>query len=176
MRILSYNVRGICAPKRHRIFLSLKRELRHNVFLLQEIKIMEGKYVAIKNTLWREGDHAMVHASGRSGGILCFQDRKKLGGKVIVVGQIFINPFTLLDSKENIIVTNVYAPTIVLGRKVLWSSLNQMRKAFRGFCWIVAGDFNVSLYPLEKMGGVDVFTNDMKDFAYQMYNDNLMNV
>lgn len=67
----------------------------------------------------------------------------------------------------------MYAPTLMVGRKLLWASLNQMREAFKGLCWIVVGDFNVSLYPLEKRGRIEGFMDGMQDFVH---NNELMDV
>lgn len=51
-----------------------------------------------------------------------------------------------------------------------------MREAFRSLCWIVVGDFNISLYPSEKRGGVEGFFDGMQDFVDFVHNNELMDV
>lgn len=161
-------------PQKTQSFLTLKKALKLNVILLQETKITEGKDIVIKNILWREAKHAAIHAMGKSEGLMCLWDKKILKGRVIVSSQKICSIlFTFLDNKEKVVVINVYAPTTMARRKIMWASLNQTQETFKGLCWIVAGDFNVSLYPSEKRGGVEGFSNGMKDFVH---NNELMDV
>jgi len=66
MKILSWNVRGICDPKRHRSFVTLRKNLNSKIILLQETKIRENKLISIKNTLWREVEFATMHSERKS--------------------------------------------------------------------------------------------------------------
>lgn len=84
--------------------------------------------------------------------------------------------FTFLNNKEKFIISNVYAPTTMLGRKMLWASLNQMRDTFRGICWIVAWDFNVSLFPSKKRDGIEGITDGMQYFINFVHKNELMDV
>lgn len=51
MIILSWNVRGIGASKRHMNFKTLKNNLKSKIILLQETKISKERFKAIKNIL-----------------------------------------------------------------------------------------------------------------------------
>lgn len=58
----------------------------------------------------------------------------------------------------------------------MWSSLNQMREAFEGLYWILAGDFNVMLVALDKKGEVEGFSEGMNDFDNFIKSNNLMDL
>lgn len=119
----------------------------------------------------------MVHVEGKFGGILFLWDRTKLEGRVIVSSPCFCSIFfTSLATLKTFIVTNVYAPTTCVGRKVLWFFLNQMHEAFMGLSWIVFGYFNASLLPLKKQGGVEVFNEGMQNFDRFINENNLMDL
>lgn len=154
MKILSWNVIGIGVPKRHRNFKTVRNYLKPKISSLQETKILEERFKVVKNILWQDVGYVVVHSKEKLGGLICLWDKIILDGNVIVSEQHFCSLlFTFLDNKERFMISNVYAPTIVIGRRTLWNSLHQMRDAFRGLFWIVIGDFNVSLYPFEKRGG-----------------------
>lgn len=165
---------GIYAPKGHKNFIALRKELKLEVILLQEIKILEGKLLAIKNILWREAYFVALHAEGKFEGILYLWDRSKLDGRVIISSPNFCSIiFSSLISLEAFISMNVYAPTTCVGRRVSWSYINQMREALMGLSWFVVGYFNIFLAPYEKKGGVEGFSNGMHDFP-RFFNDNNM--
>lgn len=52
-----------------------------------------------------------------------------------------------------------------VGRRVLWSFLNQMREAFFSIIWFMAKDVNFHLTPLEKKGVVEGFRDRMVEFS-----------
>lgn len=51
MKVLSWNVRDICAPQIHRILLSLKKDIKLDVILLQEIRVLEGNTSLVNNII-----------------------------------------------------------------------------------------------------------------------------
>lgn len=60
-------------------------------------------------------------------------DGNKFEGRVIIYSSnFFFILFTSLNTKEMFIITNVYALTTYVGRKLLWSSLKQMREEYLG--------------------------------------------
>lgn len=119
----------------------------------------------------------MVHFKGKFGGILCLWDISKFEGRVIVSSKSFCSIlFSSKASSKTFIITNVYASTTLAVRRILCSSLNQMREAFLGLCSIVVGDFNVPLVPSKKKGGVEGFTEGMNEFANFVRCNNLMDL
>jgi len=93
------------------------------VILLQKKKSLQGKKWLLK--IFYGGKFYFFHVVGNFGGILCMWDRNKLEGRFIVSSPSFSSIlFTSLDTKEIFIVTNVYAPTTCVDRKILWYYLN----------------------------------------------------
>lgn len=112
-------------PKRHRSFVALRKELNSKIILLQETKIRECKLISIKNILWRNAKFTVVHSEGKFRGILCLWDGSKLEGRVLMSSKRFWSIlFSTKGSRETFIIINVYAPTTLAGRRILWSSLN----------------------------------------------------
>lgn len=162
MKILSWNVRDICDPKRHKTFVMLRKDLKLEIILLQETKIRENRLSSIKNILWREVEFVAIHSEGKSRGIIYLWDGSKLNVQVIISSSKFCSIlFSSILSLEIFFVTNVYAPMTCARRRVLWSSINKMREAFLGISWFVIRDFNVHLTPSEKKGGVEEFRDGM---------------
>jgi len=92
---------------------------------------MNEKAQSIKNVLWREVEFVAVYIEGNSGGIMCLWDGTKLKVRLIVSSSsLYSILFTPMGSKEVFIINNVYAPTTLVGRKILWSTLKQMHEAF----------------------------------------------
>lgn len=93
----------------------------------------------------------MVHAKGKSRGILFLWDKYKLNSRVIISSQNFCSIiFSSIVFLETFIVMNAYAPTTCAGRIIIWYYVNQMREAFMGLSWCMVGDFNFSLDPSKK--------------------------
>lgn len=177
MKIISWNLRGICDPKRHKSFAALRKDLKSKIILLKEIKIHECKEISIKNVLWEEVDFAMVHVEGKFRGILCLWEKSMLEGRVIMASRSFCSIlFSFKASRETFIITNVYAPTTLARRRISWSSLNNMREAFMGLYWIMARYFSVSILPSKKKEGVEGFSEGMNDFASFVRCNNLMDL
>jgi len=59
-----------------------------------------------------------------------------------------------LDSREVIMVTNVYAPIDLMGKEELWSHIQYVRNCHPYHPWVLVGDFNSVLSLEEKQGGL----------------------
>lgn len=96
------------------------KDLNPKIILLQEIKIWDSKLSSIKKTLWGEVDFITVHFEDKSGGILYLWDSSKFNGQVIISSLNFFSIlFSFIISLEIFIVTNIYAPTTCVGRRVI---------------------------------------------------------
>lgn len=177
MKILFWNVRGICAPKRHRSVIHLRLSLQPDLILLQETKILEESTERVKRLVWRKADHSASPSSGRAGGILCLWDPYKLEGS-----QLCLSPFqvTILfsskTSQDKFLLTNVYAPTSPRGRRDLWTSLDPIKQAVSGIPWILVGDFNTPLHPSDKKGGAEGFFESMRDLGSFINRNSLVDI
>ena len=60
---------------------------------------------------------------------------------------------TSLESGDVILFSNIYAPTSLQGKQVLWSHIRLIRSMLPFHPWILAGDFNVICELAEKRGG-----------------------
>lgn len=116
-----------------------------------------------------------MHFKGKYEGILCLWYGSKLNDRILISNANSCSIlFSSTISLEIFIVTNVYDPTTYVGRRVLWSSLNEMREAFLGISLFVARDFNFPLTPSKNKGGVEGFRDGMNEFMQFVSRNNLM--
>lgn len=59
-----------------------------------------------------------------------------------------------LDSRETILITNIYAPIDIQGKIQLWAHLRFVRSCAPYLPWILGGDFNFVLSLDDKRGGL----------------------
>ena len=68
-------------------------------------------------------------------------------------------------SKDHqIILTVVYGFNTIEQRKSLWQEMNTISKGISQ-PWLIVGDFNVILYTKDRLDGVPVTNNEIKDFG-----------
>lgn len=81
-----------------------------------------------------------------------------------------------LETKKEWIITNVYAPTTMVGRRGLWRDLCTFRSNFLGRHWVTTGDFNYTLRPSNQKSGNELVTLHMEEFSAFFFSHRLLDV
>lgn len=71
---------------------------------------------------------------------------------------------------------NIYAPNSRSGRRLLWEEISNIILTNQKDQFMLAGDFNSPLYPSEKCGGLEDFSNSMGDLASFINATSLMDI
>ena len=129
----------------------------HNldVFCIQETKLSVESMVQYVSFIWSRGQCQCVGAIGNASGLAIFWDPQKIYPLGWVSSQSSFSMVAYaLDSREVIMVTNVYAPIDLVGKEKIWSHIQYVRNCHPYHPWVLAGDFNLVLSLEEKQGGL----------------------
>ena len=122
---------------------------------IQEKKISMDKIREIHNKWLIKYEYLEVKEKNSTGGILMLWDSKKIG---ILDAEAFRNYLSLvcqpLGDKEIHMITNVYGPQKREVKLKLLTSLEELRVRHPNMPWIIARDFNMIRFLIEKKGGI----------------------
>ena len=79
------------------------------------------------------------------------------------------------NSDSTWIISTVYASPRIMERKILWSNLSEMAK-LHNLPWLLLGDFNETLYGIDKLGGRQVNLNRAIEFKDCLDSCNLIDL
>lgn len=152
MNILSWNIRGMNAPRKRQALHDLLQQYKVDIVAIQETKKEEFSQ-RILNSLSHTLDIWLyVPSVGSSGGILFGGDSNKFN--VVSHSQhrycLDVHITNKIDNSEWQI-TIVYRPTSRGLKKEFWNELAQVRQGHTK-TWILCGDFNVIRHHTEKSG------------------------
>ncbi|XP_021995414.1 uncharacterized protein LOC110892565 [Helianthus annuus] len=121
-------------------------------------------------------EYVKVNANGRSGGLISMWSTGAFKKDMEVTNQNFILVKGKVTGEEDdMVVVNVYAPTIQSNRRQLWDELLELKQSIHGR-WILLGDFNEVRYPEDRFnsqfdaGGALCFNNFIMNAGLQEYN------
>ena len=93
--------------------------------------------------LWRSGECQCIGALGASGGLACLWNPQKIQPLWWISSRASMSMVaTCLESGDIILLCNIYAPTDLQGKKVLWVHIRLIRSMLPFHPWILARDFN----------------------------------
>ena len=99
--------------------------------LLQETKLDDSRVERVKISIWKEVGLAASEAIGMERGMMSLWNEDTTRGRVLNSSKWIVSIFCHHKiSKENWILTNVYAPTSLSGLKELWRELASAKIAF----------------------------------------------
>ncbi|GLJ27390.1 hypothetical protein SUGI_0537540 [Cryptomeria japonica] len=163
MRILSWNVRGLGAPDKHRMVKHHLGKANCDTVMLQETKcgLTEGENFIKYCRSWI-GSFQVVE--GLSGGLGILWNPNKVNIKIMGKSKHWISDHVQSKiSSTSFPLWNIYGPTQSPDKSKLWE-LNEQISLFGSNNYIIGGDFNVILDLSEKKGGTNKISRDMVGF------------
>lgn len=139
---------------------------------------MKAKILEIsKKIFWGNSEMATVDSQGASGGLATFWDKIHCTSMVLNANTNHLAiKFHAIEKNGEWILSNIYAPNMVSGRRKLWTDLKIFRNQHSTTNWLIMGDFNSPLNPGEKYGGISSFSTGMEEFADFIVELNLLDV
>lgn len=167
MKMLNYNIRGLGSQVKRRELQMLIRSHKIEICCVQETK-MEDISEEVCREIWgpvRLG-WGKKDAVGRSGGMLITWNSEVFNCSSIwcMEGAVIMNRFYGLERIECCII-NVYVPSVLEERRLLWDRLSIVIQQNINMCVCVLGDFNSIRHPEERVGSSEiVHRSDMRSF------------
>ncbi|XP_059064993.1 uncharacterized protein LOC131857023 [Cryptomeria japonica] len=164
MRLLSWNVKGINVSDKWCLIKCQIDDTKGVIWLLQETKWSKAEIEA-KMRVWKHQNGFFRQSDGASGGLGIIW--KHMNVKISLVGEDKYWQYclvTTLGQNENFNLFNVYRPSSAGDKQALWDLLSfKLNNNTDGSC-VVAGDFNVILSNIKKIGGIQRTGTSQKDF------------
>ena len=118
MIVLSWNVRGLNNIPRQKVIRRLiDSQLPNVVVFIQETKLTVDGLANCASRIWPQGNWQGVGARNSSGGVACFWNPRKVFPLWWIVSRSSISlVISCLDTGERCLLSNIYAPTDILGK------------------------------------------------------------
>lgn len=175
MKFLYWNIRGLNNPQKQFTIKQLILEMKINIFLLQEVKMPSQTFAEVAGKLWPGVNSLYVDALGASWGIATLWDPIKMKGKIFASSQNFL-AVSLHYGEQCWQMFNIYAPNSRLGRWLLWEEISNIIVTNQKNQFMLVGDFNSPVYPSEKCGGLEDFSDSMGNLASFINASSLMDI
>lgn len=105
--------------------------------------------------IWSRGQCQCIESAGSSGGLACLWDSHKVVSRCWISSRSSLTLVaSSLDTGEANLLTNVYAPSDIASKLILWSHNRKVGSQAPYPPWNLVGDFNVVLSMEEKRGRV----------------------
>ena len=154
----------------------LLKERKGDIICLQETKLDNTNSTVVKS-LWGSPfvDWAVLDAIHTAGGIWLAWDRRLFEKVDYFVGRFSVSVLLkgVVDGFEWVC-SGVYGPSDDSARKDMWVELDSMRLQWIS-AWCLIGDFNIIIYPVEKLG-CNSFSSAMFKFSDFIEKHNLVDL
>ncbi|XP_057854761.2 uncharacterized protein LOC131064586 [Cryptomeria japonica] len=176
MRILSWNVRGYNAPDKTRLIKRCLDQVRPDILLLQETKIKEEdvNVFSRKFPAWK---CILVGAQSASGGLAALWNDSVMD--VVVIRSTRWWQWLKIQSfqfQTSFFLINIYGPNNSNLKMQMWEELADIMRNDRENLFILGGDFNAILRPLDKMGSVGWNRQSQRDLSSFVMNLGLIEI
>ncbi|XP_059070594.1 uncharacterized protein LOC131860227 [Cryptomeria japonica] len=175
MRTLSCNVRGCNAPDKIRLIKQCIDQVRPDIFLLQETKIKDED-VSSFSKKFQSWKCSLVGAQGASGGLAALWKESVV--EVFVVRATRWWQWLKIKSMQlqiSFFLINIYGPNNTNMKMQVWSELSEILRNDKNL-FILGGDFNALLRPLDKMRGVGWNRQSQRDFSSFVISSSLIEI
>lgn len=164
MKVLSWNVSGLNAPNKKRIFKRCLSNYSPDLVMLQETKLEKidlasfGKRLGFRHII-------SVPATGASRDLAIIWDPRNIGFSLLESrGNWISGRVTSLKHKLDFPIINVYGPTLNEDKRRFWKEIKESTNSLSQFC-ILGGDFNAIMNQCEKQGGIGKISRETLDFV-----------
>lgn len=176
MKIITWNVRGLNAPNKQRLFKRNLLIMRAKVVIIQETKLRANDWDCLKRKLgiWSVDRN---HICGVAGGMVVLWDPRRVNFEPLAnhthwqSGRI-----SCLNSNISFILINVYGLISTNNKRYVWGEMDTFMLQDLEQNYILEGDFNTISSPTEKIGGVQTITRAQIEFSDWMHWNNLMDI
>jgi len=154
MKLISWKVRGLNSPSKHRMLKNLIQQEKPTLVFLQETKSNNTVIERILNEVWSGSCSVLVDASGASGGLAILWNPQVLNLQDIHASHILIQAtFHLIGTNIHGHLSNVYFPQNIQQKLDLLDTLSALNSNRQFPLWIGGKDFNIITTLEEKTGG-----------------------
>ncbi|KAK9672338.1 hypothetical protein RND81_12G094100 [Saponaria officinalis] len=162
-RLGFWNIRGLNGPSKQKHIKYFLHSQRIGLFGLLETKVKPSSLNSVRLNIcdnWCVSTNTQYHKGGR---VWVLWDPKKVHVLCLMYDAQYIHmEVTDLSTSVKYFCTFIYAFNSVQERKALWAALIDIANGVDG-PWLIVGDFNCVLSPLERLGG-KTSDEEMNDF------------
>eukprot|EP00253_Pinus_taeda_P024539 PITA_24539 len=177
MKLISWNVRGLNSPSKHRMIKNLIMREKPAIVFLQETKCSSTTIDSLSNKAWAGSSSISVDASGASGSLAILWNPQIVSlDNFHATLHLIQETFHLIGTKIHGHLTNVYFPQIIQQKLDLLETISLLNEHRRFPLWIGGGDFNIIKSMEEKQGGCTRLDSDSSGFKHFIQNNQLMDV
>jgi len=177
MKLISWNVRGLNSPSKHRMLKNLIQQEKPTLVFLQETKSNSVVIERILNKVWFRSCSVSVDASGASGGLAILWNPQILNLQDFHASHFLIQAtFHLIGTNIHGHLSNVYFPQNIQQKLYLLDTLTTLNSKRQFPLWIGGGDFNIITASEEKTGGRSKLDSDNSGFKDFIQRNQLMDM
>ncbi|XP_026383279.1 uncharacterized protein LOC113278735 [Papaver somniferum] len=176
LKILSWNVRGLCSNDRRLIVKKMIGLLQAPIVILQETKMMRCSDHDIQQICGHSNfGWTFQQSVGNSGGMIILWDKYFLEVKESLVGDYSLSIYCVNKHDGFVwVLTNIYGPNKPHERADFWEELDNIC-GYLDLPWCLGGDFN-TIKCCDEKKNCNTITKSMKDFAEFISQHNLIDL
>ncbi|XP_026450908.1 uncharacterized protein LOC113351051 [Papaver somniferum] len=176
LKILSWNVRGLCSNDRRLIVKKMIGLLQAPIVILQETKMMRCSDHDIQQICGHSNfGWTFQQSVGNSGGMIILWDKDFLEVKESLVGDYSLSIYCVNKHDGFFwVLTNIYGPNKPHERADFWEELDNIC-GYWDLPWCLGGDFN-TIKCCDEKKNCNTITKSMKDFAEFISQHNLIDL
>ncbi|KAK2635808.1 hypothetical protein Ddye_030600 [Dipteronia dyeriana] len=164
MNLLSWNIRGLGREEKKKVIRNLVYRFKSEIFFIREskLKVFDSSVVRKLGGAWLTRGVG-VDSEGASGGIITLWKEDSFLVKACISSRsCIILAEVLVNLNKEVVLCNIYAPTVAKERRELWDFILQAQTSFP-IPWVIGGDFNTVFDQSERVG-VGLNLGDMESF------------
>lgn len=171
MKHISWNVRGLNGPEKHRMLKNMIQQEQPYILFMQEKKCSTSTLESISSKAWGGCQEVTVDVTGASGGLAIAWNTQHISLTNFHTSHYFIQAmFHLISTNIHGHLTNVYFPQESTQKIRQLETLEILNALGTYTLWIMGGDFNMITRLEEKLGGrrkLDKESNNFKHYIQQ---------
>lgn len=154
MKLISWNMRGLNSPSKHRMLKTMIKLEKPAIVFLQETKSTNVLLEKILRKAWPGSRSVSVDAIGASGGLAIVWNLQTLTLQDFHASRNFIQAtFHILGMELHGLLTNTYFPQDLHKKLEVLEALTALNATRQHPLWISGGDYNIITNLKEKKGG-----------------------